>query len=135
MDTVVYTRQPTFASESCISLHMTHGKARLGVSCEPSFSCAGVNIEADVDPIRAKAIFSILFSQSYRPEIGSVGLDGTTYALKLESGNTGLTLHWWEKLPQPWHPLQKALEMLEELEMEVRAQHHLPPLDRGEGGG
>ena len=134
MDAVVYTRQPSFAPESCISLELSHGKARLGVHCEPSSSRAGENIKADVDPIRAKAIFSILFSQSYRPEIGSAGLDGTTYALKMESGNTGLTLHWWGNPPPPWSHLRKAVEMLEGLEMEARAQHHLPPRYRGEGG-
>lgn len=73
----------------------------------------------------------MLFSQSYRPETGSVGLDGTTYKLKMESGNTGVTLRWWEELPKPWRHLKKAIGMLEKMEAEARAQHHLPPLDRG----
>lgn len=135
MEAVIYTRQPSFGPESCISLELSHGKARVGVRCEPSFSSGEIHIEMNVEPLRAKAVFSILFSQSYRPEIGGIGLDGTTYELKMESGNTGLTLHWWEELPQPWRHLQKAIEMLEDWESEAREQHHLPPFDREDGGG
>ena len=43
---------------------------------------------------------------------GPMGLDGTTYSLKISVGLTNVTLRWWEEIPAEWQSLSPIVEAL-----------------------
>lgn len=92
--------------------HVNHDPARDAASHEAR---SGIT-ERDLSDGEVEALERALSEFSIRPGPPfAMGLDGTTWHVRIENGWNGFELRWWSNLPDEWRSAQPLLDLIASL--------------------